>query len=91
MPYRSQSEDTPEEIDRLLFDRYRAMSGTERVTLACRLTAAMDAAALAGLAARHPDADEQELRLRLFVLKVGDEVARPYLEFLGIKFERNTG
>ena len=61
-------------------DRYhqllRAQAPHERLEQANALTQAVRELAVAGLRTRHPDADDQEIRLRLVVRLYGRDVAR---------------
>lgn len=63
--YRTQSLDTPLEIERLVIDRYRGMTPEQKLTLVFGLQASADGFALADIRARHPGIDEREARLRL--------------------------
>ncbi|WP_428263644.1 hypothetical protein [Haliangium sp.] len=71
--YKTQSPDTSEEAERLLFERYRTMEPWEKAQLAAELSRAVDQLALAGLRLRHPDADERELRMRLAATRIDRE------------------
>jgi len=73
--YRTQSEDTSPEADRLSFDLYRRMSAAEKLGLVAALCRQGDQLALAGLRLRHPGASEAELRHRLAALRLGPELA----------------
>jgi hypothetical protein len=70
---RTQSPDTPAEVEAVVVERLRAM------TPAARLRAALDAnrmvtrLALAGIRMRHGDLDEREMRLRLLALRLDRE------------------
>lgn len=61
----TQSPDTSEEAERIWFARLRAMGPWQRLRMVFDLCEAADTLALAGLRARHPQATERELRLRL--------------------------
>jgi len=63
--------DTAPEVERVLLERWRAMTTAEKAALVERLTRASEALALAGIRDRHPHADEEELRLRLGGLRIG--------------------
>ncbi|MBM3984774.1 MAG: hypothetical protein FJ296_03645 [Planctomycetes bacterium] len=77
----TQSPDTSPEVEALLVVRWRAMEPWEKVTLACELQRAADAAAVAGILDRHPSAGRDEVRLRLAALKHGAEFARESLHW----------
>ena len=71
--------DTTPEVYTLPFERYARMAPAEKAQRVVDLTRAACTLALAGLRARHPDADEPELLLRLAVLRLGGEtVGRAY-------------
>jgi hypothetical protein len=70
----TQSPDTSEEIERLLFERYRQMSPRDKVRMVMKLNRAVEAMALAGLRQQYPDATERELRLRLAARLYGREL-----------------
>lgn len=72
--YRSQSMDTPVEIDRILFDRYRAMTPEQKLHLVFDLQASSDLLAMADIRARHPLIDEREAQLRLASRKYSREL-----------------
>ncbi len=73
--YQTQSPDTDEWAERLLFERWRRMSTREKAALVSELSASLHRLTLAGLAARFPDADERELEDRALALRYGDELA----------------
>jgi hypothetical protein len=71
--------DTTPEAWAKQFDLYRRMTSAQKADGIRALTLAVNRLALAGLRQRHPDAGESELRLRLAVLRLGEElVARAY-------------
>lgn len=71
--------DTSPDAERLRLDLYRRMPPEEKWRRVDDLTRLAHGAALAGLRARHPGADEHELLLRLAALRLGaDLVARVY-------------
>jgi hypothetical protein len=74
LPYRPQSPDTSVAADRILFEHYRELGLEGRVALVFELNRRADEAALVGIRERHPDADDQELRLRLAALKYPREL-----------------
>ncbi len=64
MAYKTQSSDTPRDIEELLFDAYRRMSAAEKWERVGRLGRMVKSVVLADLRARYPDAEERELELR---------------------------
>jgi hypothetical protein len=71
--------DTSPDIDARHFELYRRMTPADKARRLSDLTQGSCQLALAGLRSRHPAADEQELLLRLTVLRLGEEiVARVY-------------
>jgi hypothetical protein len=69
-------DDTSEEARAVQLECYRRMTPAEKYALVLRLGRLARDVALAGLRQRHPNADEQQLRLRLFALEHGAELAR---------------
>ena len=63
--YVTQSADTSEPVERLWFDRLRALQPWQRLQMVARLRRQTQELALAGLRLRYPQATEHELRLRL--------------------------
>jgi len=79
VPRATDFSDTAANIDAVRFGRYASMSPVEKAGRVVELTRAACMLALAGLRERHPGADEQELLLRLAVLRLGaDSVSRAY-------------
>ena len=77
--YRPQSLDADAVFERVLFDRWRAMDVVDKAELIDAM--ARDAADLsrAGVRMRHPAADEREINLRVFALRLGrDLMVRAY-------------
>lgn len=72
--YRTQSSDTSADAERVLFDLYRRMEPWQRAQRCLELQEMAEQAALAGIRARHPAADEREQRLRLAALKYPREL-----------------
>lgn len=71
--------DTSPAAGAVQFELYRRMSFEEKARRVSDLTAGACQLALAGLRQRHPQASEQEVLLRLAVLRLGPEtVARVY-------------
>lgn len=69
--YRPQSPDTDEWAERLLFERWSKMEPWQKMDLVSQLCRATQRLHLVGLALRHPDADEEELKLRAACLRLG--------------------
>lgn len=69
-------EDTSAHADDVQFERLRAMSPQQRAEILTALTFAVQDLALAGLRLVHPDASDDELRLRLAARRLGDETVR---------------
>jgi hypothetical protein len=72
--YRPQSLDADAVFERVLFDRWRVMDAVEKAELIDSM--ARDAAELtrAGVRMRHPSADDREIELRAFALRLGREL-----------------
>lgn len=68
--YRTQSPDTDVAVERLLIVAYRRMPPWEKMRRVGEMVHALETLALAGIAARHPDATERERRLRLAALRL---------------------
>jgi hypothetical protein len=71
--YVTQSPDTSEEIDRLLFERYRQMEPWEKFRMVAEMMETAEVFAFAGLRLRYPDASERELRLRYAAMRYDRE------------------
>jgi len=69
------SSDTSPEVEAIMLDRMRQMTGSEKWRMVAELNAAVRAMALAGLRQRYPHASEAELRRRLAGLLLGEELA----------------
>jgi hypothetical protein len=71
--YRPQSMDADAVFERALFDRWRAMDAAEKAELIDSM--ARDATELtrAGVRMRHPSADDREIDMRVFALRLGRE------------------
>jgi hypothetical protein len=76
MTYEAQACDTTVEIDRMLFDAYRAMTPEQKIRRMGDLTNAASLLALAGIRARHPGCSDREARLRLAALRYGPDLVR---------------
>ncbi len=70
------SPDTSSEADRLQVEFYRKMGGTGRVAIMFRLNELARQVARAGIRSRHPEYDDEELRLAYARLVLGDDVTR---------------
>lgn len=85
---RTQSRDTPADIERRQIESYRELGPVGRLEVALALNAALDEIACAGIRARHPGISEREERLRLYALRLGaEEVERAF----GWREERRVG
>ena len=69
-------EDTSARADAVQFERLRAMSPQQRAEIFTALTFAVQDLAMAGLRQLHPDASDDELRLRLAARRLGEETVR---------------
>jgi hypothetical protein len=79
MPRANDPSDTTPDADTVRFRIYSRMTPAEKSARVVDLTRAACTLSLDGLRARHPAADEQELLLRLAVLRLGaDTVSRAY-------------
>lgn len=78
--YCPQASDTREDVDRAMFERLRAMTPLERLQVAMASYAAAERLSIAGLRLRHPDAGEDELRMRAAALRLGRDTM---LRFFG--------
>lgn len=66
---RTQSADTPAEIEEIVLERYRQMTPQEKIAIVQDLNRTAMLMALAGIRMRHgPDLPERELQLRLAAL-----------------------
>ncbi len=68
--------DTTPEAYAAQIEAYRRMSGKERTAVAFRLNELARETAVAGIRARYPNYSEEQVRLALFRLILGDEVTR---------------
>jgi hypothetical protein len=62
------------------FARLRALTPEERLRIVSRLNRGVRRMALAGMKLRHPEASEQELRVRLVVRLYGREFAQRHFK-----------
>jgi hypothetical protein len=63
--YRTQARDVHPDIEAIVVEGWRKMSAAEKVRQVCELTDTSRKFALAGIRSRHPEAPEEEVRLRL--------------------------
>ncbi len=77
--YRSQSPDMSPEVDRRLFEYYARLRPWEKMRIIDDMNRTADGLAIVGIRRRHPNADENEVRLRLAALKYGGEITRKFL------------
>ena len=82
--YRPQSSDCSVTIDRVVFERIRAMSPGERLRAVSEACIAADRLQIAGLRLQYPSAGEEELRRRAAARRVGREFL---VRFLGAEAE----
>jgi hypothetical protein len=68
--------DTTPDAARVRLAIYRRMAPQQRCAIAAQMSADARAIALAGIRQRHPGYDEQQARLALFRLLLGDELFR---------------
>jgi hypothetical protein len=74
---RTQSADTPAEIEAVVLERYRTMGAAARLDAAFAMNRAVATLAAAGVRLRHgADLGDHELRLRLFALRLDAETMR---------------
>lgn len=74
MSYRTQAADTSIEAERILLERYRAMTPAEKIAIARALTRTVHELALAGARLRHPEATDDELRLHVAATRLPRDV-----------------
>jgi hypothetical protein len=68
--------DTSPEIHRMQIERYRRMTGAERVALSLRMTAQASRISAAGIRSRHPEYTSDDVDWALTRLRLGDELFR---------------
>jgi hypothetical protein len=68
--------DTSPDAYRAQIEAYRAMGGSGRAAVMFRLNDLARSTALAGIRSRHPDYDDEQLRLAYARLVLGDELVR---------------
>jgi hypothetical protein len=79
-PYRPQSDDVHPDVDRKLFELYRAWTPEQSIQRVWQLNEEARFRAMSGLRREHPDESERQLELRLFALRHGRELT---LTFFG--------
>jgi hypothetical protein len=72
--YRTQSEDTSYAIEQMLFARWREMEPHEKAALIGTLHEAMRDLVRCGVEQRHPEADGEEVEMRVLVELVGADL-----------------
>ena len=68
--YRTQSDDTAIDVERLIVEAYRRMPPWEKARRCGDMVQTLEVLALAGITDRHPEATERERRLRLAALRL---------------------
>jgi len=77
--------DTGPEFEARLVDAWRAMTPSQKLSLAVQMSRTVRQLAMAGVRQRHPGADPREQFLRLAVVTLGEALARPaYPELDGL-------
>jgi hypothetical protein len=66
--------DTSPEAHRIQMERYRRMTGEERVALALRMTAQAWRISADGIRSRHPEYTGEEVKWALARLRLGDDL-----------------
>lgn len=79
MPVRAVDDETPPEVRRRLAEGWRAMPAVRKAELVDAWSRDLRALTVAGLRERHPEEGDDELRRRLGVLLLGEELARAVL------------
>lgn len=77
------SSDTHPKIEAMQIQLWRQASPTRKMNMLAQLNASARQLAMAGLRSRFPQADEAELRYKLSVLLLGEELARKAYGELG--------
>ena len=76
MPYRTQSEDTPIEIERIQIEIWRKQSPARKLELLRSMVQGIQRLQLAEIRRRHPNANERELKMRLASRRLSPELMR---------------
>jgi len=71
--YRTQSIDTSREAEEFQLEGYRKMEAWQKLAILDDLNRMVEGLARAGIRERHPDATEEQVRLRLAALRHGRE------------------
>jgi hypothetical protein len=66
--------DTDREVTDLVAQCWRGLSPAQRLLLVADLCESAEQLSLAGVRLRHPDASEEEVRLRAIALRIGREL-----------------
>lgn len=74
--YRTQSPDTEEWAERLLFAHWRNMAPWEKAALVSELCQSLHELSLRGLEVRFPEATREALELRAASLRLGSDLVR---------------
>lgn len=82
MPYRTQSIDTSEEVERVQIEHLRRIGARERARRASRLTARNWAGMKRAFHRLHPGWTPQQLRIEWVRVQYGDELAGRYAQWL---------
>lgn len=68
------SADTDPQIHAILVERLRRMSPSDKGQMVAKLNRACESLAVAGIHERYPNAEPEEVRMRVGVLRVGPEL-----------------
>ena len=63
-------------IAAMILERLRSMTHGDRANIVRAMNRSCETLALAGIRQRHPDADPEEIRMRLGVLRIGPQLMR---------------
>ncbi|MBI5362130.1 MAG: hypothetical protein HZA53_03055 [Planctomycetes bacterium] len=77
--YVSQSLDTPEDVDRRMFDHWRTVDGAEKLRMAMRAFVSARQVVARSVEALYPNATPEEVRVRVAMRLHGEEVVRRLL------------
>jgi len=83
--------DTDPKMESLQIQLWRQASPTRKMNMLAQLNASARTLALAGLRSRYPDSSEAELRYKLAVLLLGEELAQKAYGDLEHEGERKAG
>jgi hypothetical protein len=76
MPYRTQSEDTSEEVERIQIEAWRTRTPAENLARMVAMTRRIQEIQLAEIRRRHPHADARELKMRLASRRLDPDLMR---------------